>query len=168
MMPKYFHADWTTSIEEIKRQYRDLAVKFHPDMGGSVEAMAEINAEFEYFKKRNYNIHENSEGGVYTDERQQAPDRTTDEFIQIIEALLRMQIDVELVGSWIWLSGDTRPHKEQLKAMGFKWSGKRLRWYMAPRAEKWHHRGSSESMDGLRARYGSTWLEAKRDAMAVA
>lgn len=167
MAPKYFHADWTTPIEEIKRQYRDLAIKNHPDMGGSVEAMAEINAEFEHFKRTNYNIHESAEGGVYTDERQEGPDKTTEDFVKIIEALLRMSIDVELVGSWIWLSGDTKPHREQLKAMGFRWSGQRLRWYLAPKDRKWH-RHSSEDMDGLRARYGSAWFEAKRDALATA
>ena len=29
----------------------------------------------------------------------------------------------------VWVSGDTRPHREELKAAGAKWSGKRQAWY---------------------------------------
>ena len=29
----------------------------------------------------------------------------------------------------VWVSGDTKPHREELKAAGAKWSGKRKAWY---------------------------------------
>ena len=40
---KYFEN--VKTLDELKKQYRRLAMKYHPDMGGSTEAMQQINAE---------------------------------------------------------------------------------------------------------------------------
>lgn len=42
---KYFNN--ITSLADLKSQYRELALKNHPDMGGSTEKMQAINAEFD-------------------------------------------------------------------------------------------------------------------------
>lgn len=34
----------------------------------------------------------------------------------------------------IWASGDTKPHREELKALGFRWSPKQAAWYFKPAA----------------------------------
>jgi hypothetical protein len=39
------------TIEELKKEYKKLALKNHPDMGGKVEDMQLINAEFDLFYK---------------------------------------------------------------------------------------------------------------------
>ena len=38
------------TIEEIKKRYRTLAQKHHPDHGGTNEDMAEINSQYEKFR----------------------------------------------------------------------------------------------------------------------
>lgn len=43
----------TASIEEVKRRYRDLAMIFHPDRGGYVEAMRLLNQAYDRLKKEN-------------------------------------------------------------------------------------------------------------------
>ena len=44
-MMKYFIECKT--LDELKKEYRRLAMIHHPDVGGTVEAMQAINAEFE-------------------------------------------------------------------------------------------------------------------------
>ncbi|MBA7558410.1 hypothetical protein ES708_00013 [subsurface metagenome] len=41
----------TASLEEVKRNYRNLAVIFHPDKGGYAEAMSLLNQAYARVKK---------------------------------------------------------------------------------------------------------------------
>ena len=72
------------TLDELKAEYRRLAMANHPDRGGDVETMKKINADhdaaFEILKKR----HNES-----ADEFHQTTE-TAEEFRDIIEALLKL------------------------------------------------------------------------------
>lgn len=154
MQFKYFKADWNTTIEEAKRQYHQLVLKHHPDRGGKEEDMKAVNAEWDYLKNHNFNIHESKSGSVYTDERQDVADEVTERFADIISALIRLEgIGIEICGSFVWVSGETYQWKDELKELGFRWSRKRQMWYLAPfKKRKW---ATDMTMDEIRARHGS-------------
>lgn len=38
-------------------------------------------------------------------------------------------LEVAVVGKWIWLSGDTRPLADKLKAQGLRFSRAKSKWY---------------------------------------
>lgn len=146
---KYFKGiNAFTTIDDIKAQYRALAIANHPDMGGSVEAMAEINAEFADLCKRYGSVHKAANGSTYETEETERPE----EFISIIDALIRLGVDIKIVGAWIWVSGNTYECKEELKAMGFCWSAKHKEWYKAPANAK--YRRTNKSMKQIEAKYG--------------
>ena len=151
----YFKADQNTTIEDIKRQYRKLALKLHPDMGGNLKAMQQLNAEWDYLKAHNFNVHETMDGKRYRDMDQTAPDNVTEEFAAIIERLIRMEgVLIEVCGSFLWLSGSTYDHKDEIKAMGFRWASKKRMWFLAP--EGWRKKSRHElSMGEIRDTYGS-------------
>lgn len=163
MQFKYFKANFTTTIEEAKKQYKKLILKYHPDLaaknGISVEeatkATQTINAEFDYLKTHNYNIHEGAEGGTYTDWNQQTPDDVTARYAEIIEALIHMEgVVIEICGGFIWLSGSTYDHKTEIKGLGFRWAHKKKMWFLAP--EGWRKKSRRElSMGEIRDTYGS-------------
>jgi hypothetical protein len=49
----------------------------------------------------------------------------------VIEKLVKMHgLEVELCGTWIWVSGETKPVKDTLKSMGLKWSHDKGKWYL--------------------------------------
>ena len=111
-MAQYFEN--VKTLDELKKQYRRLAMKYHPDMGGSTETMQQINAEhdalFEMLKKQH---------NASADEYHQTTE-TAAEFRDIIDFLMKFDdLEVELVGSWVWCGGNTKPHKDDLKVAGF-------------------------------------------------
>jgi len=42
-------------------------------------------------------------------------------------------LSVKIAGSWIWISGNTRPVKDRLKEQGLKWSKTKEKWYLKGR-----------------------------------
>ena len=113
--------DHPETLEDLKKQYKRLAMKHHPDRGGSTEAMQQINAEYETLFSRLKDIHKTAEGETYT--AKTASTETAAEFMDIIEKLIHMDgIIIEVCGSWVWVTGNTREHKEELKALSFRWS----------------------------------------------
>lgn len=144
-----FFTDCKT-LDELKKEYRRLAMLHHPDRGGDLETMKQINNEhdemFELLKKK---ANANAQAGKETTE-------TPEEFRDIINTLLQMDgLNVELCGSWLWISGETKKHKEALKASGCRWSKSKVMWYWRHQeaGAKWH-RGKC-SIDEIRDKYGS-------------
>ena len=138
------------TLEELKAEYRRLANMFHPDHGGDVEKMKQINTEhdrfFEILKKQHNIEHPNYQ-----------TTETAEEFRNIINALFKIgeDIEIELCGRWLWIGGNTKQHKEELKACGCKWSNNKAKWY-------WHHvedgtpyNHKARTMQEIRATYGS-------------
>ena len=142
------------TLEELKREYRRLVMIHHPDHGGDTATMQAINAEhdalFEALKAKHNAEH---------DEDHQTTE-TPDEFREIIEALLRMDgVEVELCGSWLWIGGNTRAYKDELKAAGCRWSSNKKLWYWRHEEDSssWH-RGKTYSMGKIRTKYGSQYF----------
>ena len=61
---KYFKNCHTA--EELKKEYRKLAMKLHPDIGGDGEEFKAMQAEFEKLWERLKNVHQNAKGETYT------------------------------------------------------------------------------------------------------
>ncbi len=146
-MKKYFENCKT--LNELKTAYRVLAKENHPDCGGSVEAMQEINRQYEIA----FNAIKNG-SAQETNTAEEASD-----FIKIINDLIKIKgIKVELCGSWLWISGDTYRVKNQISAAGCRWSKSKKMWYWRPAEEAFRPRRGNMNMDEIRNKYGSRVL----------
>jgi hypothetical protein len=153
MTSKYFHPTPKT-LEELKSQYRRLAMEHHPDRGGDLRAMQAINSEYDDLFPRLKDIHQTKEGETYT--AKQATTETADQFKDLITELMRMdEITIEVIGCFVWVTGNTKPHREQLKALKFQWHSKKLAWYLAP--EDYRKRSRKEyDLEEIREMYGTS------------
>ena len=62
----------------------------------------------------------------------------------------------EVAGNWIWISGDTKAHKDAIKALGCKWASKKQMWFYRPDEYKASRNRKEHSIDEIREMYGTT------------
>ncbi len=134
-----------TGINEAKKVYKTLAKKLHPDVGGSEEEFKLLNAIYNDFIENK--IYFSNDFKIDLD------------LEKIISQILHFEnITIELVGSWIWLSGDTKEIKDKLKELGFKWASKKKMWYYGEMKGKSH---GEKSLDEIKDKYGSKTFKKK-------
>jgi len=106
------------TVEDIKREYRRLAWLHHPDRdGGDTATMQRINAEYEMALKRcDGQTSQGSDGKDHTYHYDQKKERDLIDKINELLSLKLEDINIWLVGTWLWIDGDTKPHREALKA----------------------------------------------------
>lgn len=150
---KYFTSCKT--IGELKKEYRRLAMLNHPDHGGSTETMQEINNQYDIAYNCLKDFH-NRQAETDSTGNTRPIHETPEEFREIIDALMKIPgLLIELCGSWIWVSGDTKNHKEELKLIpGLHWAPKKKMWYWRKEEDSSHNR-SSWDMKKIREKYGS-------------
>ena len=139
------------TAEQGKQLYRELAKKFHPDNGASGEELKEIISEFKVWFEHFKNVHE-KDGQTYTSKNETS--YTAEQFIEIINKLSSIpNIEVEMCGDWLWITGNTYPYKEQLKEFGCRWSVGKKKWYWTQ--DPYNKGFKHPTMNQIRNRYGS-------------
>lgn len=154
------------TIEELRRQYRDLLKVNHPDNGGDVAKMQEINAEYDRLFKVLKDKHESNSTG--SDKEKTSFDHMKYDFSEdqklreVLQQIISFEgITIDVVGCYIWVDGNTYQYKDDLKELGFRWSAQRHKWY-------WHNgeyrrRGNSKlSFADIQNKYGSTEIRTEQ------
>ena len=148
------------TAEELKKEYKKIARQLHPDNGGSTAQFQEMQAEFESAWNRLKDVHVNKDGEMYTSTKE--TEETASEFMDLINLLLSLiGIEIEICGSWIWITGNTRAFKDQLKSFGFRWAHNKQAWYF--HREPYHKKSKkSLTLDEIRKMYGSQKVSGSR------
>ena len=116
-MLKYFRG--VETLEELKKKYKELAKKLHPDLGGDKEEFQAMNNEYDLLFKNLKNKKANKTNI-----------NTNDNFKDIINELIKYnELTIEIIGSWLWISGNTYPLRDIIKNLGLLWSKGRKKWY---------------------------------------
>ena len=136
--------------EEVKSLYKTLAKLHHPDRGGDTATMQEINKEYAFA------IASILKGGSFTAQEVEAEILNAENYKNAINAIINLEgINIELCGGWIWVSGNTRPHKDIFRSSGFYFASKKIMWYFRGSEFKTSNKGKSLEIEGIRAKYGS-------------
>ena len=124
MAMEFFKGIYT--MEALKKAYHALIKTNHPDAGGDEAAMKAINIAYEqaveYIKTH----------GAKTESDKAAADVPAD-FARVVSAVVACPgLIVEIVGSWVWVSGDTYNNRDALKTAGYRWAARKSAWYWHP------------------------------------
>jgi hypothetical protein len=141
------------TLDEVKREYKRLAMLHHPDRGGNTSTMQEINRQYEQI------INDPFFGFSNTKPEAQEDFIT---FPEIIEQIIRFDITIEVCGNWIWISGNTIRYREELKKIGFFFAPKKAMWYWRPKDFK-SANNRPKDMEYIRSKYGSDVIANQKD-----
>jgi len=132
---------------DIKKSYREKARIYHPDRNPSgADMMKLINAAYEVLKNtQTLTVDENA---------------TLAEYPEILNKVLNEintldSLVIEVCGLWVWVTGNTKIHKDTLKEQGFKWAKNKASWFYRPETAKSRNRYKPWDMEQIRDAYGS-------------
>lgn len=154
---KYFRN--INTLEELRKVYKELLKIHHPDNGGNVAIMQEINAEYDKMFKVLKDRHTSKSSNNTTDFNEfknKQYDFSEDKALrEMLEKIIAFSgITIEVVGNWIWCFNSYEFRKE-LKELGFKYASSKRAWYW--HSEAFRKKGRKAlSMDDIRNYYGST------------
>lgn len=109
------------SMEELKKAYRKLALELHPDRNNGNDS------EFKMMVNEYDSLFKTLQNGT-TNKAEKVEDINI--YKDIINALMRFEgLEIDVVGTWIWLNGNTYPVKDAIKSLGFLWSSGKKKWF---------------------------------------
>ena len=142
------------SMEAVKDAYRLKCKEYHPDLNpNGLEMMKLINCAYEWLVK---NL------GNWDCEKHRTNETPIDEiFTDILNKINHIiGIEIEICGTWLWVTGETKPYKEIFKELHMSWACKKMAWYWKPEGYKKVYK-KSIPMERIRAIYGSLAVETK-------
>lgn len=150
------------TVEEAKFLYKNLARKYHPDLGGDLEMMKQVNHEYDLFLAgKDGTTSQGTDGKSHTYKYDQELEQ---ELMQVILDLLSLDmvnVEVTLIGLWVWIVGETKPYKDSLKSLKCRWNATRKCWYYRP-PSLGYRPSSGANLDELAMKYGATKCEGFR------
>ena len=134
-----------TGLNEAKKVFKRLARLLHPDVGGDEERFKTLKNVYDEIIEHKIYFSNNAKFDL--------------ELEKIISQILHFEnITIEVVGSWIWLSGDTKAIKEKLKELNFKWASKKKMWYFGEMKGK---NLKPKSMSEIKNKYNTQTFKSK-------
>lgn len=150
-----------TTLDQVKQLYRELAKTFHPDRGGDTATMQKINNEYSDA------IAAISKGQNLSTEETESEILQAEAYREAINKVVNLAgINIEVVGRWIWITGNTYPVKDYIKTAGFFFASKKVAWYF--RTDEYKCGNGKKSLDQIRTKYGSQNIHAGNYQRAIA
>lgn len=133
--PELVHAAWIAA-----------AKKYHPDVNpAGADLMKVVNAARDALEGFTGDVDPGDAAGY------------GDALAEALAAIVDLPgLSIEICGAWAWIGGDTRTHKDALKAAGCRWAPAKKLWYYRPDGWRCYKRGGENSMDEIREKYGSS------------
>ncbi|MEY8413586.1 hypothetical protein AALB51_20420 [Lachnospiraceae bacterium 62-26] len=146
-MMKWFDKSKLHTVAELRAEYKRLLVKYHPDNGGKVSDMQEINSEYGAL----YAIltQKKSADEESSTEQESAADEA---FREVLEKIINYDIEIQIIGDWIWCFNSYQ-YRSQLKELNFQYAPKKRAWTWHAEPYRRHHK-KEIPLSHIKAKYG--------------
>lgn len=127
------------TVQKVKDEYRKLAMKCHPDLGDSsqkdvrTKQMQMLNDAYHVALKARHgeDLKIQKADGTKVEKFYsydfEKETKLTDKLYSYFT--LNLPLTCEVLGDWIWVTGETKSHKDALKGLKFQWHSQKLCWY---------------------------------------
>ena len=120
--------------------------------------MQVINDQYERLSKRLINGNTD-----FSESRKEYEQQVSEEIRQRLDRIIFIPgIEIEMIGSWIWITGNTFAVRETLKGEGFWFSHPKSAWYWH-KGEYRKKNGKIQSMEEMRDFWGSQKIESENE-----
>lgn len=145
----------TLDLIQTKVKFRELAHIYHPDKGGDGEIMKKLIESYKLHLLQLEKEQNPKEEKLFDYEIEK-------ELIEKIEVFANLPgLVIELIGKWIWVSGDTKSVKDLLKEHSFRYASKKQLWYFRQETEAQRYHKSDKTIEEIRQKYGYLRPKAK-------
>lgn len=150
------------TVNEIKARYHELCFQYHPDLQARENfsyynaILAEINMQYtNMLKGANKQTNFGDDGKEHTYYYNEDIELAVADMLRKTIALGMVNVKIMLIGSWLWIGGETKPYSKVLgkNGLGLRWNNKRKMWYFAPKTPR-RRRSSGKSTEELKRIYG--------------
>ncbi len=146
-----FNLSGELTKKDIKKNYKKLALKYHPDRNPlGNELMKAVNSAFHFLMTNIDKINQfqsSNEDDYYN---------YSEELENVLKTISKLYgVIFEVIGNLVWISGETREHKKALKELGCKWAAKKKQWFYRPEEHKSRFNRKEHSIDEIREMYGT-------------
>lgn len=151
------------SVEDIKKRFRELVRDTHPDNGGDTKACARVLEEYRQALNEMKTFRKNIDNSARTYDNKEEGDgvELSGDLADVAAVLCGLDgVRVELCGAWLWISGNTYPHRATIKAVGAKWANNKKMWYF--HEGEYKRRGKAKTIEEIRGKYGTASIKVDR------
>lgn len=148
-----FFTENNLTIESLRKHFKRNCKKYHSDLGGDDKIFIAMNNEymliFEYIETY---INKVTDDQLFNNLNIELSLKI------VLNELIKLDnIEIEIVGSWLWVSGDTKQYKEIFKNLHLRWSNPKKCWYYFNNIENSKKiRAFAKNLDEIRSKYTST------------
>ena len=146
------------NIAEIKIAYRLYTKTYHPDVNSDGEEMMKLgNLAYEVLMKNIEYV--SAEFAKLYEEATESPNIA----VEIQEIFTKIKhfpgLEIEVCGTWLWVSGNTYTVKGELKNLGFQWASKKKMWSWHLDTYKKYDKNGEWDINKIRNAWGSMDME---------
>ncbi len=144
------------NLDDLRKEYHRLAFIHHPDKGGTTISMQNINDQYDRMSRKLISGNES-----FSEGRKEWEQQVSEELRERLNRIIRLpNIIIELIGSWIWITGNTFSVRDTLKAEGYTFSHPKAAWYWH-KGDYFKKSGVLLSMEQMRALWGHEKIESE-------